>query len=132
MGSQEITRGRANNVSQVGGDSDIVLACWVVREGLRKSTMASASSSLLVKLDPSVLTLILNTSIPSLMPLEPFKLLPQCWSSEGVNLSKSMSRPFKRNFLGLQSPSISLSLNPCWVLEPEVIGAYLLCTGTLG
>ena len=36
------------------------------------------------------------------MPLVPFKLLPQCWSSASVSLSKSVCGFFKRNCLGLQ------------------------------
>ena len=40
--------------------------------------------------------------LPPCMPLMPFKLLPQCWSSEGVSLSKSMCGIFMRNCLGLQ------------------------------
>ena len=43
-----------------------------------------------------------DTSVPPLMPWVPFKLLPQCWSSEGVILSKSICGFFKRNCLGLQ------------------------------
>ena len=52
-----------------------------------------------------------------------FKLLPQCWNSEQLRLSKSMYRPFKR--LGLLKPSISLSYNPSWFLQPEVFGTSL-------
>ena len=36
------------------------------------------------------------------MPLVPFEQLPRCWSSERVNLSKSMQRPLKRNCLELK------------------------------
>ena len=37
----------------------------------------------------------------SLYGLVPYKLLPQCWSSEGVSLSNSVCGFFKRNSLGL-------------------------------
>ena len=40
-----------------------------------------------------------------------------------MSLSKSMCGFFKRNCLGL---------NPCCFLQPEVMGAYLPGTGTLG
>ena len=46
------------------------------------------------------------------MSLMPFNLLPQCWSSEEVSPSKSVHRPFKRNFLGVQqflSSTVSIS-----------------------
>ena len=51
------------------------------------------------------------TSVPLLMPLVPFKLLPQCWSSEVVSLSKSTCGFFKRNCLGLQK-FLSLTQSP--------------------
>ena len=43
-----------------------------------------------------------DTSVSPYIPLVPFKLLPWCWSSEGVSLSKSLCGFFKRNCLGLQ------------------------------
>ena len=51
---------------------------------------------------PPALTLLPDTSVPPCMPLVPSKLLPWCWSSEGVSLSKSMCGFFKRNCLGSQ------------------------------
>ena len=57
--------------------------------GFRKGTMASAG------LDARYFAF-------SCMPLVPFKLLPQCWSSAAVSLSKSVCGFFKRNCLGLQ------------------------------
>ena len=44
---------------------------------------------------------MLETSVPSHMPLVPFKLLPHSCSA-GMSLSKSMCGPFKRNCLGIQ------------------------------
>ena len=52
---------------------------------------------------PPALTLVLDTSVSSCMPLVPCKLQPWCWSSEGMSLSKSMCGFFKRNCLGLQN-----------------------------
>ena len=52
-----------------------------------------------------------NTSVSPTMPLVPFKLLPWCWGSEGVSLSKSVCGFFKGNCLGLYKcllPSHSL------------------------
>ena len=43
-----------------------------------------------------------------------------------------MRGPYKRNCLGLQKLSVSLSLNPSWFLQPEVMGVSLPGTGTLG
>ena len=51
---------------------------------------------------PPALTLMPHTSVPPHMPLVPFKLLPWCWSSGAVSLSKSMCALFKRNCLELQ------------------------------
>ena len=51
---------------------------------------------------PPALALMPDTLVFPCMPLVPFKLLPQCWSSEGVSLSKSLYGFFKRNCLGLQ------------------------------
>ena len=51
---------------------------------------------------PPALTLMPDTSVPSFVPLVPFKLLPWCWSSEGVSLSKCVYGFFKENCLGLQ------------------------------
>ena len=43
-----------------------------------------------------------DISVPPHMPLVPFKLLPHCWSSEGVSLNKFVCGYFKRNCLRLQ------------------------------
>ena len=52
---------------------------------------------------PPAPALMPNTSVPSCMPLVPFKLLPWwCWSSEGMCLGRSMYRFCKGNCLGLQ------------------------------
>ena len=50
---------------------------------------------------PPAFALIPDSLVSPYMPLVPFKLLPWCWSSEGVNLSKSVCGFFKRNCLEL-------------------------------
>ena len=50
---------------------------------------------------PPAPDLMPDPSVPPCMPLVSFKLLHQCWSSEGVNLSKSVCGFFKGNCLGL-------------------------------
>ena len=93
--------------------------------GLRKGTMTSVSTSVWKKVAQPALALMSDSSVPPHMSLVPFKLLPQCWSSEQVSPSKSMNGPFKRICPGLQKPSISLSPNPHWFLQPEVMGTSL-------
>ena len=51
---------------------------------------------------PPPFSLMPDTSVSPSMPLVPFKLLPHCWSSEGMSQIKSMSGFFKRNCLGFQ------------------------------
>ena len=50
---------------------------------------------------PLALVLMPDTLVPLCVPLVPFKLLPQCWSSEGISLGKSVCGFFMRNCLGL-------------------------------
>ena len=102
-----------------------------VRGGLIKGTVSSASTSIWEKAVPPALALMLGNSVSPSVFLVPFRLLPQHWNSEGVSLSKSVCRPFKKNCLGCQKPSLSLSLNPCWFLQPELMGTSLPGTGTL-
>ena len=65
------------------------------------SSVALPTSLFGRKLSPSSCLDARHLSSPC-MPLVPFKLLPQCWSSEGVSLSKFMCGFFKWNCLGLQ------------------------------
>ena len=79
----------------------MTLACWLcgsVGGRLRKS---SAHPSVWDKTPPAP-ALMPDTSVAPCMPLVPFKLLPWCWSSEEVNLSKSVCWFFKVNCLVLQ------------------------------
>ena len=48
------------------------------------------------------------------MPLVTFKLLPWCWSSEGMSLSKSVCGFFKGN--SWDSSRFFHQLNCCWIL----------------
>ena len=65
----------------------------------------------------------------SLNTLVPFKLLPWCWSSEGGSLGKSVCEFFKRNCW--DSRNFFYRLNPHCFLQPDIMGIYLLVTGTL-
>ena len=98
------------------------LACWLCEGRVHQGNNSLCQHFCLGESNPlhAGLALMTDNSVPPLMSLLPFKLLPQCWSSEGVSWSKSMCGPFKRNYLGLQKPSISLSLNPQWFLQPGV------------
>ena len=51
---------------------------------------------------PPALALMPDNSAPPHVSLTFFNLLPTHWSSEAVNLSKSVHGPFKRNSLGFQ------------------------------
>ena len=70
-----------------------------------------------------------DIAVPLCMPVVPFKLLPQCWRSEGVSLCKFMCGFSKKNYLGLQK--FPHWFNSCWSLQSEVMGTYLPGTGTL-
>ena len=60
---------------------------------------------------PPGLALMSDTSVPLHMAMVPLKLPPWCWSSEGLSLSKSVCRLFKRNCLGFQQ-FVSLTQSP--------------------
>ena len=99
-------QGRGNRDSQVNGVSDTALACQLCGSVWRRVQKRNSGFCLPFCLEESCLPAfvwITDTSAPLLMPLVPFKLLLQCWSSERVNLSKSMCGFFKGNCLGLQN-----------------------------
>ena len=73
-----------------------------VRGRLRKSTMASASTSVWERAVPPALALMPDNSFSPCMSLMSFNILPLHWGSEEVSPSKSVSGPFKRNCLGIQ------------------------------
>ena len=68
----------------------------------RKGTTVLSSSLNLGEYCTPTLRCMSDTSVTPHMLLVSFKLLPQCWSSEGVSLHKSICRFFKRNCWGLQ------------------------------
>ena len=71
-------QGGANSVSQFDGVSYMAPAAGSVAlwgEGSEKGQWP-------------LLALMPDTSVPPCVPLVPFKLLPQCWSSEGVSLGR--------------------------------------------
>ena len=120
---------RANSVSQVcsfryGTYLPALWLCW--GEGSEKGQWPLPFC--LKDSCPPAPALMPDTSVPPCMPLVPLNLLPWCWSSEGVSLSKSMCGFFKGNC----SSNFFHQLNPCWFLQPEVMGTYLPGTGTLG
>ena len=76
-----------------------------------------------------LLSLMPETSVPPFIPLVPFKLLPQCWSSrEWVWAGKSV-RGLRGTAWG--SSSFFHKLNPHWFLQPEAMGTYLPGQGFL-
>ena len=76
--------------------------CGSVGEGSEKGQWPLPTFLCLGESCSPALTLMPDTSVLPCMPLVPFKLLPCCWSSEGVSLSESVCGLFKRNCLGLQ------------------------------
>ena len=117
-------QGGENSVSQVDGVSDMAPACWVCDgEGSEKGQWPMPAFLSVRKLC-QVRALMPDTSVPPCMPLVPFKLLPWCWSSEGVSLSM---RPCVGSLKGTAWDSRSLfqQLNPCWFSQLEVMGTYL-------
>ena len=120
-------------MSQVDGDSDMVLL--LCGSGLRRAQQRYNGLCLQFCVGgscPPALALMLDTSVPPRMPLVPFKLLPWCWSPEGVSLSKFVynTRSFKRK--GLRILQFLPQHNPHWFLQPEVMGTHLPRSGTLG
>ena len=95
---------------------------------LRKATVASLSTLYWEKAAP----LMPDNSVPLHISLVPFKLPPQGWSSEQVSPCKSVCSLFKNYHLGLQKPSVSLSHNPCWILQPVIMETSLPGPRSLG
>ena len=95
---------RANSVNHVDGVWAMAPAGWLcgtVGMGSEKGQWPLPPFSLGEGCPPD-LTLIPDTSVSPCMPLVPFKLLPPCWSSEGMSLSKSACHFVKVNCLGLK------------------------------
>ena len=100
-GSSGNHQGGENSVSQIVGVSDMAPACQFCGGRSQKRNNGLCQQSCLRESAPPDLTLMLDISVPPRLPLVPLNLLPHCWSSEGVSLSKSMCRLFKRNSLGI-------------------------------
>ena len=78
--------------------------CWLcgsVRERVQKRDNGLCPPFCLRESYSPALALIPDTSMPPCMPQVPFKLLPWCWSSEGVSLNKFLCGFVKGNCLGL-------------------------------
>ena len=106
-------------------------ACWVCDgEGSEKGQWPMPAFLSVRKLC-QVRALMPDTSVPPCMPLVPFKLLPWCWSSEGVSLSM---RPCVGSLKGTawDSRSFFQHLNSHCFFQPEVMGTNFSGTGTLG
>ena len=70
--------------------------------------------------------LIPDTLVSPCMPLVPFKLLPLCWSSEGVSLSKSMHESCRKNCLGVHEFLSSTTSIPAGFYSQELWGLLFL------
>ena len=79
-----------------------MLALWLCWERVQKRDNGLCPPFCLGESCLPALTLMQATSVFPCMSLLPFKLLPLCWSSEGVSLSKSVCGFFKEKYLGLQ------------------------------
>ena len=98
-------------------------------EELRKADSGLCPPFFLGKTVPPTSTLIPDISFPPYMPLVPFKLLPRHWSSDRVSLSPCVDSLRRTAW---DSRSFFHRLNPCWFLQPEVMGTCLPGTGMLG
>ena len=95
----------------------IVTQMWYPPTGsigakLNKGTESYTSTSVKEKPAPPTLAPSPDYSVPAYMSLQPFELLPQCWSSEQVSLSKFVCRPFKRKAWVSRSPPSHSTTNP--------------------
>ena len=101
-----------------------LLALWLCNGRVQKRDNGLCPPFLWGESCPPALTLMPDTSFSPCMPLVPFKLLLQCWSSEGVSLSKFMCGFCKRNYLGLQK--FFLQTQFPLLLQAEIMGTYFL------
>ena len=60
--------------------------------------------------------------VPPCVSLEPFELLPQCWSSERVSPSESVCGPFKRNAWDFKNPLSHSATIPTGFYSQKVLG----------
>ena len=75
---------------------------------------------------PLALILMPDTSVSPCMPLVPLKLLPWCWSSEGVSLSKFIYVFFKKNTYIWDSRIFFYHLNPTGFCSQKLWGLIFL------
>ena len=101
VGQSGDPQGRSNSISQVDGSLRYGTSLPALWRKVRKRDNGLCLPFCLGESCPPALVLMPNTSVPPCMLLVPFKLLLQCWSSEGVSLSKSVCGFFKRNGFGL-------------------------------
>ena len=121
---QGIPRAGVNSYSQVDGDlyDTCLLILWEKDSEKETWPLPAFLSGRKLPLWPSPWC---QTFLFLPMSLVSFDLLPQCWNSEGISLSKFMCGPFKRNCLRLQKPSISLSHSSLRFLRSEVMRSSL-------
>ena len=117
-------QGGANSISQVDGVLEMASSCWLCDGRAQQRENGLCPTFCLGESDPPALTLMLDTSVLPCMSPVPFKLLPQCRSSEGVSLSMSVWGFFKRNCLGLQK-FLPLTQSPL-VFAARVVGLIFL------
>lgn len=120
-----------NSMSQVDGISNREHAYWLCQVRAKQGNNGLYQHWFLGESCPlPALTLMLDNSISTHMPLVPFKVLPQGYSSEKVSLSKFMQGSFKlRGTDWDPRSSVSLSLNPHWVLQPDFTETSIPVTG---
>ena len=91
----------ADSVRQDDGVSDMVPTYWLWRRKAQKRNNGLCQALCLGNSCPTALTLLPHSLVPPHASLVSFNLLPWCWSSKGVSLSKSVHGHIKRNCLGL-------------------------------
>ena len=92
-------QGRANSVCQ-DGVSAMAPISRLCGERAQKRDSGLCLPFCLGQSCPPAVVLMPDNSFPPHMPLVSFKLLPWCWSLEGVSLSKSVCEFFKGKCLG--------------------------------
>lgn len=99
--------------------------CQLCAGGIKQGTMASVSTSVWEKVAPPAFVLKPDYSFPSCMFFMPFQLFSGCWSSEKVNMNKTVHGSFKRNIWDSRSLPSHLSLIPADFHSQKLWG--LLC-----
>lgn len=118
-------QGGVNSVSQIYEDSDMVPACWLC--GIVGHGGVSENNSLCQNFylgESCSFSSYPNARQFSFAPYVPgaFGVDSQFQNSEGGR--ESLPGLFNSNLLGSQESSISLSLNPPWFLQPDIMRTY--------